>query len=157
MTSSAPTVRRRLSCSADDVWATLADGWLYPLFVVGASRMREVDDDWPGVGSEVHHSFGAWPAVVDDTTTVTACEPGLRLRLVASGRPGGEAEVEFRLSPATASGPGDGAVCDVELAEDVVSGPALLVPRILRRPAVVWRNTETLRRLAFVAERRTAG
>ena len=22
----------------------LADGWLYPLWVVGASRMREVDD-----------------------------------------------------------------------------------------------------------------
>ena len=25
------------------VWAVLADGWLYPVWVVGAARMREVD------------------------------------------------------------------------------------------------------------------
>ena len=51
-------VDRVVNAEPSDVWAVLADGWLYPLWVVGASRMREVDDTWPGVGARLYHSAG---------------------------------------------------------------------------------------------------
>jgi hypothetical protein len=38
--------------------------------------------------------------------------------------------------------------------EDAVSGPGKLVPRPLRQLAIGGRNTETLRRLAYIAEGR---
>ena len=43
-------VSRVMKATPDQVWDVLADGWLYPLWVVGASRMREVDDHWPQEG-----------------------------------------------------------------------------------------------------------
>ncbi|WP_324188972.1 SRPBCC family protein [Nocardia farcinica] len=39
-------------------FAVLSDGWLYAGWVVGASHIRDVDPDWPGVGSRIHHSVG---------------------------------------------------------------------------------------------------
>ena len=40
--------------------------------------------------------------------------------------------------------------------EDAATGPATLVPKLLRDPPLGWRNVETLRRLAYLAERRAA-
>ena len=48
----------------------LSDGWLYALWVVGAARMRDVDEGWPAVGTRLHHSVGTWPLLIDDTTEV---------------------------------------------------------------------------------------
>ena len=59
---------RRLNCSPEQVFAVLNDGWTYPLWVVGASRIRDVDHGWPAPGSKLHHSFGVWPALIDDTS-----------------------------------------------------------------------------------------
>ena len=61
---------RTLRASPEQVWDVLADGWLYALWVVGASRMREVDDNWPEPGSKLHHSLGAWPILINDETEV---------------------------------------------------------------------------------------
>ena len=61
---------RLMACSPEDVFAVLADGWLFPTWVVGASRMRKVEEAWPQVGSRLHHSFGVWPALLNDETTV---------------------------------------------------------------------------------------
>jgi uncharacterized protein YndB with AHSA1/START domain len=142
------TVERVLKTTPEHVWDVLCDGWLYPLWVVGATRMREVDQDWPSVGSRLHHSVGVWPAVIDDNTEVTACEPGKRLELRAKGWPLlGEADVVLELS-------GQGAGTRVVMSEDAVKGPGTLVPKPLRAPGIMWRNTESLRRLAFLAERR---
>ncbi len=138
---------RLISAPADQVWNVLADGWLYPLFVVGASRMREVDEHWPEPGARLHHSVGAWPALLNDTTTVLECEPGSMIRLRARGWPAGEAEVVIRLRPR-------GQETEVVIEEDVVSGPGRLVPPPLRHLQIGWRNVETLRRLAYLAERR---
>ena len=93
------TRSRPIAATPEQVWAVLADGWLYPLFVVGASRMRDVDDDWPAVGARLHHSVGTWPLLIDDTTEVLEVEPGRRLVLLARGWPAGEANVEFTLEP----------------------------------------------------------
>ena len=141
-----PAVEREIAASADDVWAVLEDGWLYPCWVVGASRMRDVDESWPQVGSRLHHSVGNWPLLLNDRTEVLECRPGRLLRLKAHGWPAGAAEVVIEIDPV---GPG-GAV--VRMSEDASNGPATLVPRPLRQLAMVARNREALRRLAFLAE-----
>ena len=138
---------RIIDATPQKVWDVLADGWLYPLWVVGASRMREVDDHWPEVGSRIHHSVGVWPALLDDHTEVTDATPGTSLTLRARAWPAGEAAVHLRLTPAA-----DGT--EVRIEEDVVSGPGTLTPPPLRGLSLTWRNTESLRRLAFIAERR---
>ena len=132
------------------VWDVLADGWLYPVWVVGATRMRDVDTEWPAQGAKLHHSVGVWPLVLSDDTEVLECEPRQLLRLRARGWPAGEAEVAITLSAT-------GADTLVEISEDLVSGPGLLVPEPARAPMIKLRNTETLRRLAFIAEHRATG
>ncbi len=141
------TNSRTVAATPEQVWAVLADGWLYPLWVVGASRMREVDDTWPEPGARLHHSVGTWPLLVDDTTEVLECTPGSFLRLRARAWPGGEAEVTISLRAA-------GAETEIVMTEDAVAGPGRLVPKPLRDLPLSWRNVEALRRLAFVVERR---
>ncbi len=144
------TNARIIAASTQDVWAVLADGWLYPLWVVGASRVRAVDASWPAVGSRIHHSFGVWPAVIDDHTEVLESQTGASLRLKARAWPAGEAAVVLSLVP-TASG------TRVTIEEDAVSGPGTLVPSPVRDATLSWRNAETLRRLALVVEGRGGG
>ena len=112
--------------------------------------MREVDDTWPAVGSRLHHSVGTWPALLDDTTEVVESTPGSTLVLHARAWPTGVARVRLRLEAV-------GVETDVSIEEDAISGPALLVPKPVRDVQLKWRNTESLRRLAYVAERRSAG
>ena len=141
--------------STSDVWDILADGWLYPLWVVGASRMREVDESWPAVGSRLHHSVGAWPLLIDDTTEVLESVPGSRIVLQARAWPVGDARVEIEMHPLS---DGDGVgTTEIVIREDASSGPGRLVPSPLRQPPLAWRNTEALRRLAFLVERRSRG
>ena len=138
---------RLVHATPEQVWEVLADGWLYPVWVVGASRMREVEDSWPAVGSKLHHSVGVWPLLIDDNTEVTAATPGHSLTLRARAWPVGEAEVVISLRAM-------GAETEVKISEDAVSGPGVLTPKPIRGVTLKWRNTETLRRLAFIAERR---
>lgn len=142
-------VERRVAATPEQVWAVLADGWLYPLWVVGAARMRDVDDDWPAKGSRLHHSVGSWPALLDDTTTMLEATPPTYARLKARAWPSGEAEVRLHLQS-------QGAQTLVVIEEDAVSGPGTLVPGPARRALITWRNVEALRRLAALAERRVA-
>ena len=138
---------RTINASPEAVWEVLSDGWLYPLWVVGASRMRDVDPSWPQVGSKLHHSVGVWPALLDDNTEVTDAEPLRMLALRARAWPFGEAAVVLRLNEY-------GGGTRVVIEEDAVSGPGKLVPKPARAPGLKWRNVETLRRLAYIAERR---
>ena len=142
------TNKRLVQATPDQVWSVLADGWLYPLWVVGASRMREVDAEWPEPGARLHHSVGTWPLLIDDTTEVVESNPGTTLTLRARAWPSGEAGVTLHLRP-------NGTGTEVVIEEDAESGPATLVPKVLRDPPLRWRNVETLRRLAYLAERRT--
>ena len=139
---------RPIAATPQQVWEVLADGWLYPLFVVGASRMREVDDTWPAVGSRLHHSVGSWPVQLSDTTEVLEVEPGRRIKLEARAWPAGAAHVEIMVRA-------DRAGSVVTIVEDAVSGPGRLIPKPVRERQLDWRNTETLRRLAYVVEGRT--
>jgi hypothetical protein len=138
---------RTVAATPSAVWQVLSDGWLFPVWVVGAARMREVDGHWPEVGAKLHHSVGIWPALIDDNTEVLESLPDHLLRLRTRGWPAGEAEVVLRLEAV-------GAGTRITLDEDAVQGPGSFVPRALRTPALAWRNTETLRRLGFVVENR---
>jgi len=110
--------------------------------------MRAVSDDWPATGAKLHHSAGIWPLVVNDETLVLESDRPRLLRLQAKGRPAGEATVELRIEPA-----GNGS--KVTMVEDATRGPGSYVPKALRQPLIALRNTETLRRLAYMAEGRS--
>lgn len=142
------TTSRSLAATPEQVWEVLSDGWLYPLFVVGASRMREVDDTWPAVGSRLHHSVGAWPLLINDTTEVLEVEEHRRLLLLARGWPAGQAHVEISLEPT-------GSSTLVTIVEQATAGPGALVPKPIQDVQLHVRNVEALRRLAFVVEGRT--
>jgi hypothetical protein len=142
------SVNRRIVAAAPDaVWNVLADGWLYPLWVVGATRIRDVDENWPEKGSRIHHSVGVWPLLINDHTEVLDSVPGRSIKLRARGWPIGEAEVQVRLSDV-------GAQTEVVIHEDAVAGPGVLVPEPFKGLTLTWRNTESLRRLAFLVEGR---
>ncbi|MFE8884526.1 SRPBCC domain-containing protein [Pseudarthrobacter enclensis] len=138
------TVSQHFSSPSADVWQVIANGWLYSGWVVGASRIRAVDAEWPQAGARLHHSVGAWPLVIDDSSRVSAVDPGRSLELVARGWPMGEARVVITLEER-----GDG--CLVTIEEDAIRGPGKLVPKALRDAAISARNRETLRRLELMA------
>ena len=94
----------------------MADGWTYSQWVVGNSRMRAVDPDWPAPGSRICHSVGVWPMLLDDVTVVEESVPLEKLVLHAKGRPFGGARVILHLSDID-----DG--CRVEMTEYPVTGP----------------------------------
>lgn len=141
---------RVFHCPPESVFAVLASGWLFPGWVVGASRMRRVDADFPHVGAQLHHSFGLWPLVIDDRTTVLEWDPPRRMIIQAAGWPMGEARVRLEVEPHPRG-------ARVRIHEAAVKGPGTLVPKPLLH-AVLWlRNIETLRRLAHMAEAGAAG
>ncbi|MGY4642320.1 SRPBCC family protein [Cellulomonas sp. URHB0016] len=144
------TVSREFHCPAQAVLDVLADGWTYAGWVVGTSRIRSVDQHWPAPGSQVAHSVGVWPALLDDVTVVRGWDERRGIDLQARGWPAGEARVVIQVR-ARPHG------CDVRMVEDAVRGPGTLVPRALRTAVLVRRNTESLRRLAYLAEGRGQG
>lgn len=144
-------VSRTVSAPPEFVWSVLADGWMYATWVVGASRIRDVDTNWPAAGSRIHHSVGMWPTLLDDNTEVLTSDPAgpvYELLLQARAWPVGEAQVRLLVSPARANH------STVSIVEDVTDGPGRLVPRAARQLLIVPRNRETLRRLALIAEGR---
>ena len=142
------TTSRPISATPEQVWSVLADGWLYALFVVGAARIRDVDAGWPAVGTRLHHSFGTWPLLINDTTEVLAAEENRRILLLARGWPAGQAHVEISLEPR-------GTDTVVTIVEQATAGPGALIPKVVQDPQLHVRNIETLRRLAFLVEGRS--
>ena len=138
---------REIDASPERVFDVLGDGWLYASWVVGAARIREVDADWPAAGSFLHHSVGVWPALLSDNTEVEKADPPRLLQLRARAWPSGEARVRFDIEPLAGRS-------RVTITEHVVAGPARLIPKPVEEGLLTWRNTETLRRLAYLAERR---
>jgi hypothetical protein len=149
--SGSAVVRRVVDAPAASIWAVLSHGWLYASWVVGASRIRDVDPEWPEAGSRIHHSVGAWPALIDDSTSVLSAVVERELVLRARAWPAGEAVVRINLDPQD-----DGRTA-IDMAEDVTGGPGRLVPQPVRQALIVPRNREALLRLSLLAEGRAAG
>jgi hypothetical protein len=85
--------------------------------------------------------------VINDETRVIEWSPPHRMVVQAKGWPLGEARVTLDVKPRR-----DG--CVVRIEEWAATGPGRLIPRPLESVALHIRNTETLRRLAFIAEHR---
>ena len=143
------TVRRHSAATRQAVWDIIADGWTYSQWVVGNSRMRAVDADWPAVGSRIQHSIGVWPLLVNDVTEVQESRPQEELVLLASAGVFGSARIFLRLSDTPTGG------CLIEMAEVPVGPPMRCVPDRLALAAVIPRNRECTLRLSAIAERRT--
>ncbi len=136
---------RLIHASVEDVFAILTDGWSYAAWVVGASRIRDVDPGWPQPGHSIHHSVGAWPMLIDDTTTVQQYEPLRYLELKVRAWPTGEGKVEFVATDRDGN-------CHLVMREQTSKGPAALIPEAVIDPVLRLRNAETLQRLALLAE-----
>ncbi|RJQ76624.1 SRPBCC family protein [Pseudonocardiaceae bacterium YIM PH 21723] len=132
--------------SPDSVFAVLADGWTYAGWVVGNSHIRDVDAGWPAVGSRIHHSAGAWPLQIEDSTEVTAVEAGRLLELKARLWLFGSARIRIILTPRDG-----GAATEVSMLEEIVSGPAQLIPSLIQGLLFRPRNVESLARLGDIA------
>jgi hypothetical protein len=142
------TVAHRLvHATPEAVFRVLEDPWAYPSWVVGASRARAVEGQWPQPGAALHHSFGLWPAVIDDLTLVREWDSPRHAVLEAHGGIIGTAIVQFDVKPRS-----DG--CVVRMYEDAISGPGMLVPKLARDVLGFPRTVEALKRLAFLAEKR---
>jgi hypothetical protein len=144
------TTTRTIHSTPDAVFDVLANGWSYSQWVVGASRVRDVTPGWPAVGTHIHHSVGAWPLLIDDTTTVRRSERPDVLELTVRAWPSGEGVVRITCRP-------NGQGTEVTMEEDATGGPAVLVPRPVRDLVLHRRNREALQRLAILVERALPG
>jgi hypothetical protein len=139
---------RIVRTSPQRVFAVLADGWSYASWVVGAAHIRDVDDNWPAVGSQVHHQVGPWPLHIKDRTSVRAMEPDRMIELKARAWPLGAAVVRVELQPV---GPDE---TRVRIDEAVSSGIGRLLPGRIQALLLGPRNRESLRRLDDLAVHR---
>lgn len=139
---------RMIGATAEEIFQVLADGWSYGGWVVGAAHTRDVDPDWPVVGSRLYHRVGPWPLSVDDSTTVVAMEPGRLLEPDARAWLAGSAWIRMTLEPLDA----DRTL--VRMEECLTSPLAGRVPRILQDLILVPRNRQCLARLDDLAVHR---
>lgn len=137
-------VTHETSATPAQVWSVLSNGWLYASWVVGASRIRDVDATWPQEGSKIHHSVGVWPVLLNDETISVASSAG-HLELSAHGWPAGTARVKVHVEK---SGAGSLLTMD-EFAE---TPPFAWIPTNAQRVATAPRLKECLTRLALLAE-----
>jgi uncharacterized protein YndB with AHSA1/START domain len=87
-----------IDAPAAAVFAVLSDARRYPDWVVGASRLRTVDADFPAPGTAFGHKLGLfWPFQFNDETKVVRNEPGRRLTLRAEIGVFGAATVDLQL------------------------------------------------------------
>jgi uncharacterized protein YndB with AHSA1/START domain len=147
MPSDVAKVQRTVRTTPDRVFAVLADGWTYSDWVVGTVHVRDVEASWPAVGSKLHHKAGPWPLSLQDSSTVTACDPGRSLTMNAGLWPLGEAWVKIDLEPVGTSD------TRVTIEEDFRAGPLLAFRNKINDLVLHRRNIESLRRLADIAER----
>jgi uncharacterized protein YndB with AHSA1/START domain len=135
---------KKMDSTPEQVFAVLADPWIYPTWVVGASRLRAADGGYPAVGTKLHHSIGVWPLVLNDETQVEEWDPPRRMVLQAKTRPFGSERVTLEVRPH-----GSGSL--VRMEEHTISGPATRIPRFIADAILFIRNAESLRRLGYAS------
>ena len=139
--------QRWTAASPQDIFRVLQDARYYGYWVVGSKEIRDVDPDWPAVGSRFHHRVGWGPLTVADHTRLEQSDPPRRWRLRAKARPLGTAIVTLDITP---EGNGSRIVMREE-AGDVLSKLAFnpLMDRMVKK-----RNDVALERLSELAEGR---
>lgn len=134
----------------DIVFSVLADPPSYASFVVGTKQIRRFDARFPELGTEFHHTLSVGPIpVIWDLSRVEEVDDGRRLVLRAQMRPLAVNRVAFTLRPVDAG-------TEVEVEEYAIEGPVALLWNPGFEALVSLRNTEMLRRLKNLSERRHA-
>jgi uncharacterized protein YndB with AHSA1/START domain len=131
----------RSALPPEEVFEHLLNPWEYPKWLLGASKMRDVDDHWPAVGSNFHHRVGFGPLKVDDTSEVLECDRPHRLVLKVRATPIVQGIVTFTVVPT----PEGGSVLSLQ------EEPALRIGGLLRPaldPATHARNRRSLKQFA---------
>lgn len=136
-----------IKATPDEVFDVLKNPYSYAYWVVGAKRIRRVEDAWPAAGSAFHHTVGAGPLTVKDKTRIVRIDEPRLLELEARAWPAGQARVTLDVQP---SGSGS----RVEIVEVPTAGPARQLHNPVLDAAAHARNTVALRRLARMAEGR---
>lgn len=137
--------RVRCSLPPEVVFEHLTDPWEYPRWLLGASKMRAVDSDWPSVGSNFHHTVGWGPLKVDDRSCVEEIDAPRKLVLYVKATPLVQGKVTFTLEDI------DGGTL-LTLQEE----PAVPIGNLLRPvldPATHARNKKSLQQLADLMHR----
>ena len=132
--------------SPEDVFAVLADGHRYADWVVGAKRVRAVDDTWPEPGSRFHHEVGVGPLTLKDSSELLSMDPPRQVVLEVRAWPAGKARVTITVSP------GQGGGSEVLMEEVRTDGPAKALDSWPLRRVTMLRNVESLKRLRRVAD-----
>jgi hypothetical protein len=123
------------------VFAVLRDGFSYERWVVGTTKIQDVDPAWPQAGTRLHYQLGRKPARKDDETRALAYQPDQLLELEAVGRPFGTVRIEFWVEAVRG-----GSL--ISLTEHPNKGLAKLLMHNRVVDLLIWlRNLETLRRL----------
>jgi uncharacterized protein YndB with AHSA1/START domain len=131
----------RSHLSPDQVFDHLLDPWEYPKWLLGASNMRRVDDDWPSVGSNFHHTVGWGPVKVNDRSEIVELERPHKLVLYVKATPLVQGKVTFTLDEE----PGGGTLLTLQ------EEPAIPVGNLVRPvldPTTHVRNRRSLHQLA---------
>ena len=143
------TVSRTIKVPLSDVFDALRTPETYPHWLVGCRAIRDVDDDWPAVGSAFHHRVGlVGPLTIADLSKVLEIDEPRRLSLEVRTRPLGRARARFTL---TEEQSGASPATRVELDEVPIG---LIAPtRPLVDPLIAKRNRASLANLAAYLER----
>jgi NAD(P)-dependent dehydrogenase (short-subunit alcohol dehydrogenase family)/uncharacterized protein YndB with AHSA1/START domain len=143
--------RVHIDAAPEDVFAVLSDPERYPEWVVGASGVRDHDENFPAVGSRFHHEVGAWPLNVKDHTEVIELDPPKRIVLKAKARPLGTATIELDLQESAGGTELAMAECPGDRLTSLVAGNPVA------DTALRVRNAEALARLKRLVEGTTEG
>lgn len=135
-----------VEATPERVFAVLTDAERYPEWVVGAKRIRAVDDGWPEPGSRFHHTIGVGPLATDDDTAVVALDPPKTLILSAGSGPAGRARVVLHLRELETGR------TRVTMHETAERGAAMKVLATLGDAGLRLRNFASLERLKELAE-----
>lgn len=138
----------RIDAPVDTVFAVLRDPRRYADWVLGAVRIRTVDDDFPAAGTSFGHQVGFWPVLVEDETKVLTIDGERQLTLRAEIGPFGAATVGLRLEPVS------GTCTRVVMTERPVTGPIRWLHNPLQDRAFWLRNWLSLLLLKRIAEGR---
>jgi uncharacterized protein YndB with AHSA1/START domain len=141
------STRTLISVRPERVFSVLSDPRSYADWVVGSSDIRDVEGDWPSLGTRLHHRVGIGPLAVADYTEVLEVDAPRRLLLDARAQPFGRAHVLLELEPQD----GDTRVTMTETPADRKS--ELVAGNRISDVLLRLRNTESLRRLRRLAER----
>jgi uncharacterized protein YndB with AHSA1/START domain len=131
----------------EQVWDVLSDGYAFKDWVMGTQDVRDVDANWPEVGSAIQYSFGWGPLTLKGRTVVRQVEPGHRLGLEADAGLLGTARIVIELDDW-------GGDTVVVLDEHPLRGPSYLLHNTVTDAVLLLRGRPMVQKLAKLVERR---